>query len=86
MSTIFPPNAQADDEYQGYRYDGIAWKIIGISLTTEYLTRQQADLLYQPFVSTFYDGGDSSTYTPTLIIDGGLSEVDFVDLIDANAA
>ena len=86
MATIFPLDPEINDEFQGYRYNGTAWKIIGISLTTEYLTRQEADLLYQPLASTIYDGGDSSTYTPDLIIDGGLSEVDFVDILDANAA
>ena len=86
MATIFPLDPEINDEYQGYRYNGTAWKIIGISLTTEYLTRQEADLLYQPLASTIYDGGNSSTYTPTLIIDGGLSEVDFVDILDANVA
>ena len=85
MATIFPSSPEINDEFQGYRYNGTAWKIIGIKLVTEYLTKQQADLLYQPFVSTLYDGGNSSNYTPTLIIDGGQSEVDFLDLIDANS-
>ena len=85
MATRFPtsPLPEINDEYQGYRYDGAAWRIIGIRLTEEYLTKQQADLLYQTIVSNFYDGGNSLTYTPTLIINGGLSEVDFVDLVDA---
>jgi hypothetical protein len=87
MATIFPSDPEVNDEYQGYRYNGIAWKIIGIRLTEKYLTRQEADLLYAPLqASLSYDGGSSSTHTPALIIDGGLSEVDFVDLIDANAA
>jgi hypothetical protein len=82
VATIFPVDAQIDDIFEGYRYNGIAWKIIGISLTEEYLTKQEADSLYQAIVS-IYDGGNSPTYTPTLIIDGGQSQVDFVDLIDA---
>ncbi len=86
MATIFPPNAQISDEFQGYRFNGVAWKIIGSSLTTEYLTRQEADLLYAPLQDLNVDGGDSSAYTPVSIIDGGQSEVDFVDQLDANAA
>ena len=86
MATTFPLDAQINDEYQGYRYNGSAWKFIGVKLITEYLTKQQADLLYQPFVSTIYDGGNSLTYSPTLIIDGGQAEVDFVDALDLNVA
>jgi hypothetical protein len=86
MATIFPLDPQINDEYQGYRYNGFAWKIIGIRLTEEYLTREEADLLYQPFVSTIYDGGNSEIFIPTQIYDGGLSIVDFVNAIDANAA
>jgi microcystin-dependent protein len=36
MSTIFPLNPEVDDEFEGYRFDGVAWKIIGIDLTAEY--------------------------------------------------
>jgi hypothetical protein len=40
VATIFPVDAQIDDIFQGYRYNGIAWKIIGISLTEEYVTEE----------------------------------------------
>lgn len=36
MSTIFPQNPQVNDEYQGYRYNGTQWEIIGIDLTQDY--------------------------------------------------
>jgi microcystin-dependent protein len=36
MSTRFPLNPEVDDEFEGYRFDGVAWKIIGIDLTAEY--------------------------------------------------
>jgi len=84
MATLFPLDPEVNDEYQGYRYNGAAWKFIGVKLITEYLTRQEADLLYSPLQESLaYDGGSSSTYTPDSIVDGGESEVDFVDLIDA---
>ena len=40
MATIFPtsPTPQINDEYQGYRYDGTSWKIIGIKNITDYQT------------------------------------------------
>jgi hypothetical protein len=38
MATIFPtsPAPQVNDEYQGYRYNGTSWDIIGIDLTADY--------------------------------------------------
>jgi hypothetical protein len=36
MATIFPQNPQVNDEYQGYRFNGTQWEIIGIDLTQEY--------------------------------------------------
>lgn len=38
MATIFPtsPSPQVNDEYQGYRYNGTSWDIIGIDLTADY--------------------------------------------------
>jgi hypothetical protein len=38
MATIFPtsPAPQVNDEYQGYRYNGVSWDIIGIDLTADY--------------------------------------------------
>ena len=41
MATIFPtsPAPQVNDEYQGYRYNGTAWEIIGVDLTADYQPR-----------------------------------------------
>ena len=41
MATIFPtsPAPQINDEYQGYRYNGTSWDIIGVDLTGDYQTR-----------------------------------------------
>lgn len=41
MATIFPtsPAPQVNDEYQGYRYNGTSWEIIGIDLFADYQTR-----------------------------------------------
>jgi microcystin-dependent protein len=36
MSSIFPENPEVNDEFQGYRFNGVAWQIIGIDLTAEY--------------------------------------------------
>ena len=38
MATIFPANPTVGDTYQGYEWNGPAWVIIGIDLTTDYLT------------------------------------------------
>jgi hypothetical protein len=41
MATIFPtsPAPQVNDEYQGYRYNGTSWDIIGVDLTGDYQTK-----------------------------------------------
>jgi hypothetical protein len=39
MATIFPADPQVNDEYQGYRYNGTSWDIIGIDLTADYQPR-----------------------------------------------
>jgi hypothetical protein len=39
MATIFPADPEINDEYQGYRYNGISWDIIGIDLTADYQPR-----------------------------------------------
>ena len=41
MATIFPtsPAPQVNDEYQGYRYNGTSWEIIGVDLTADYQPR-----------------------------------------------
>jgi hypothetical protein len=82
MATTFPLEAQVNDEYQGYRYNGTSWKFIGVKLVTEYLTRQQADLLYAPIQSNTFEGGSSLSFTPTSVYDGGASLTDATSLID----
>jgi hypothetical protein len=47
MATIFPADPQVNDEYQGYRYNGTSWDIIGIDLTADYLTTSDASAIYQ---------------------------------------
>ena len=36
MATIFPPNPSINDEFQGYRWSGTSWNIIGVDLTADY--------------------------------------------------
>jgi microcystin-dependent protein len=36
MPSIFPADPEVNDEFQGYRFNGTAWKIIGINLTDDY--------------------------------------------------
>jgi hypothetical protein len=36
MSTIFPLSASVSQEFDGYRFNGTSWEIIGIDLTAEY--------------------------------------------------
>jgi hypothetical protein len=41
MATIFPtsPAPQVNDVFQGYRYNGTSWEIIGVDLTADYQPR-----------------------------------------------
>ena len=36
MASIFPSNPSNNDEFEGYRFNGVAWKIIGVNLTADY--------------------------------------------------
>jgi len=36
MSTIFPGSASVNQIFQGYRYNGEKWELIGIDLTADY--------------------------------------------------
>ena len=36
MPTPFPPSPSINDEFDGYRWDGTAWELIGIDLAVEY--------------------------------------------------
>jgi microcystin-dependent protein len=36
MSTIFPEDPEVNEEYNGYRWNGVAWQIVGIDLTADY--------------------------------------------------
>ena len=36
MPSIFPADPEVNDEFQGYRFNGTAWKIIGVDLTADY--------------------------------------------------
>lgn len=38
MATIFPPNPQINDEYNGYRWTGTTWDLIGFDATGDFLT------------------------------------------------
>lgn len=38
MATIFPSNPTLNQEYGGYRWNGTAWKVIGVDFTTDYAT------------------------------------------------
>jgi len=44
MATIFPLDPEINDEFDGYRWDGVAWKIIGINFTKEYVEENDSRL------------------------------------------
>jgi len=46
MSTIFPVSASVNQEFNGYRFDGTTWDIIGINLTADYLENSTASATY----------------------------------------
>jgi hypothetical protein len=58
MSSIFPANPEVNDEFQGYRFDGTAWKIIGVDLTAEYA--EIVDGKISASLIPNLDGGNSS--------------------------
>jgi hypothetical protein len=41
MATIFPSSPSVNDVYDGYRWNGTAWIIIGIDLTEDYATQSE---------------------------------------------
>lgn len=43
MATIFPASPTIGDTYQGYEWNGTAWVIIGVDLTTDYVTQLEFD-------------------------------------------
>ena len=43
MATIFPSSPTIGDTYQGYEWNGTAWIIIGVDLTTDYVTQLEFD-------------------------------------------
>jgi plastocyanin len=46
MATIFPGSASVNQEFNGYRFDGTTWDIIGINLTADYLENSTASATY----------------------------------------
>jgi len=51
MSTIFPGSASVGQVYNNYTFDGTAWNINGIDLTTNYLEESSASATYLTKVS-----------------------------------
>lgn len=43
MATIFPASPEVGDTFSGYEWDGTSWNIIGIDLTTDYVTQSEFD-------------------------------------------
>lgn len=41
--SIFPANPQINDEFSGKRWNGTAWEVIGINLSTEYALKNSFD-------------------------------------------
>lgn len=83
MSTIFPLSASAGQEFQGYRYNGEKWELIGIDLTADYLEESIASSLYltKASASTTYitQASASITYATK-------EELENIDLSSASAA
>lgn len=38
MATIFPANPTLHQEFSGYRWNGTAWKVIGVNLSFNYVS------------------------------------------------
>jgi hypothetical protein len=58
MATIFPGSASVGQIFDGYEFNGTAWDIIGIDLTSDYLETSAASAIYLNKVSA------STTYLP----------------------
>jgi microcystin-dependent protein len=67
MATIFPtsPAPQINDEYQGYRYNGTAWEIIGVDLSADYPTLTNG-IISVSAVPTSIARTESPTFTGTV--------------------
>jgi opacity protein-like surface antigen len=78
MATIFPGSASVNQEFDGYRFNGTSWDIIGIDLTADYLETSVASATYlnkvsasttyltQTSASTTYATKASPTFTGTM--------------------
>jgi len=73
MSTIFPLSASVNQEFDGYRFNGTSWDIIGIDLTADYLEESAASATYLTKVNA------STTYATK-------TELNNIDLSSASAA
>jgi microcystin-dependent protein len=71
METPFPPSPSINDEFDGYRWDGTAWELIGIDLDKNYAEvvdgKISADLVPETFATKTYADTAVSTAISTLI-------------------
>jgi hypothetical protein len=79
MSTIFPGSASVGQVFEGYSFNGIAWDIIGIDLTADYLENEQAFETYLDRISA------SANYTTFDYVDNEINNIDALPLQDGNS-
>jgi hypothetical protein len=80
MSTIFPLSASVNQVFDGYRFDGTRWNLIGIDLTADYLENEQAFETYLDRISA------SANYTTFDYVDEELSNIDLTETINTASA
>jgi microcystin-dependent protein len=71
METPFPPSPSINDEFDGYRWDGTAWELIGIDLDKNYAEivdgKISADLIPTSFATKTYADTAVSTAISNLV-------------------
>jgi hypothetical protein len=72
MSTIFPGSASVNQIFDGYKFNGTAWDIVGIDLTADYLENSTASATYLNKVSA------SNTYQ-TIVANVSNTEIGYLD-------
>jgi microcystin-dependent protein len=85
MSTIFPEDPEVDDEFNGYRWNGVAWQIVGIDLTADYPVMTSGKIS-DSAVPTTIARNESPTFTGTVVLPQGTSigDVSHTEIMSLN--
>lgn len=90
MATIFPENPEVNEESNGYRWNGVAWQIIGIDLTQEYPVLTSGKIS-DAAVPTTIARNESPTFTGLVVLPqttsiGNISHTEIMTLAGASGS